>query len=107
MLIDELPVRYYMKYCLQRLTLGNPTIDLMTKILIRLLFGIACINLWPTMAATQDQAFSTTKRTVIANDGVNLVCELRGRGDIALVFLHGWCGDHEYWKNQANVFASE
>ena len=38
---------------------------------------------------------------------MNLVCELRGRGNIALIFLHGWCGDREYWKNQVDVFASE
>jgi pimeloyl-ACP methyl ester carboxylesterase len=47
------------------------------------------------------------KKNVRANDGVNIVCEVRGRGDTALVFLHGWCGDREYWKNQVEVFAPD
>ena len=79
----------------------------MTKILIRLLLGIACSASWLTKAGVPDEAFSPTRRTVIAKDGLNLVCELRGRGNMALTFLHGWCGDREYWKNQVDVFASE
>jgi pimeloyl-ACP methyl ester carboxylesterase len=47
------------------------------------------------------------KKTVRAEDGLSLVCEVRGRGDTALVFLHGWCGDREYWKHQADVFAAD
>jgi pimeloyl-ACP methyl ester carboxylesterase len=45
------------------------------------------------------------KKTLRAGDSVNLVCEVRGHGDTTLVFLHGWCGDHEYWKHQVDVFA--
>jgi pimeloyl-ACP methyl ester carboxylesterase len=47
------------------------------------------------------------KRTVRADDGLNLVCEVSGQGDTALVFLHGWCGDREYWKHQVGAFASD
>jgi pimeloyl-ACP methyl ester carboxylesterase len=38
---------------------------------------------------------------------VNIVCEVRGKGDTALLFLHGWCGDRAYWKNQVDVFAPD
>src|SRR5437588_3410410 len=48
-----------------------------------------------------------TKKTIRADDGVDIVCEVRGKGDTALVFLHGWCGDREYWKNQVDVFAKD
>jgi pimeloyl-ACP methyl ester carboxylesterase len=48
-----------------------------------------------------------TKKTIRADDGVSLVCEVRGQGDTALVFLHGWGGDREYWKNQVDVFAPD
>jgi pimeloyl-ACP methyl ester carboxylesterase len=48
-----------------------------------------------------------TKKTITAEDGLNLVCEVRGKGDTALIFLHGWCGDRAYWKNQLNVFAPD
>jgi pimeloyl-ACP methyl ester carboxylesterase len=47
------------------------------------------------------------KKTVRADDGLNLVCEVRGKGDTALVFLHGWCGDREYWKHQVGPFAAD
>jgi pimeloyl-ACP methyl ester carboxylesterase len=45
------------------------------------------------------------RKTVSAEDGLQLVCEVRGKGDTALIFLHGWCGDRAYWKNQVDVFA--
>jgi pimeloyl-ACP methyl ester carboxylesterase len=47
------------------------------------------------------------KKTIRAADGLNLVGEVRGRGDTALVFLHGMCGDRAYWKNQVEVFAPD
>jgi pimeloyl-ACP methyl ester carboxylesterase len=47
------------------------------------------------------------KKTVRADDGLNIVCEVRGKGDTALVFLHGWCGDREYWKHQVDEFAPD
>ena len=47
------------------------------------------------------------KKTFRANDGLEIVGEVRGRGDVALVFLHGWCGDREYWKYQVEEFAAD
>ena len=79
----------------------------MTRMLLGLLLGIASSALWSTNAGVPDAALSPARRTVTAKDGLHLVCELRGRGDIALIFLHGWCGDREYWKHQVNVFAPD
>src|SRR5262249_44443860 len=45
--------------------------------------------------------------TVKAEDGLTLVYETQGKGKTALIFLHGWCGERAYWKNQINVFANE
>src|SRR5260370_6499228 len=47
------------------------------------------------------------KKTFRAGDGLGLVGEVRGQGDTALVFLHGWCGDSEYWKHQVRPFAAD
>ena len=47
------------------------------------------------------------KGTIKADDGVNIAYEAQGKGDTALIFLHGWCGDREYWKHQADVFAGD
>jgi len=52
-----------------------------------------------------DVGTKSEKRNIRAADGVNIVCEVRGQGDTVIIFLHGWCGDHEYWKNQADAFA--
>ena len=50
---------------------------------------------------------SFVKKTILAGDGLGLVGEVRGQGDTALVFLHGWCGDREYWKHQVGPFAAD
>jgi pimeloyl-ACP methyl ester carboxylesterase len=47
------------------------------------------------------------KKTIRAGDGLGLLCEVRGQGDTALVFLHGWCGDREYWKHQVRPFTAD
>ena len=46
-------------------------------------------------------------KTVKAADGLSIACDVRGKGDTALVFLHGWGGDREYWKHQADAFAAD
>ena len=45
--------------------------------------------------------------TFRADDGLEIVGEVRGQGDTALIFLHGWCGDRAYWKHQVEVFAAD
>jgi pimeloyl-ACP methyl ester carboxylesterase len=47
------------------------------------------------------------KETIRAADGLDIVCEVRGKGEPALVFLHGWCGERAYWKHQADTFAAD
>jgi len=49
----------------------------------------------------------SVKKTFRADDGLEIVGEVCGRGDAALVFLHGWCGDREYWKYQVEEFAAD
>jgi len=38
---------------------------------------------------------------------LNIVYEVRGKGDTALVFLHGWCSDRASWKHQVDAFAGD
>jgi len=71
-----------------------------------LLLAIACFALVPVAVTGQEDA-KPVRKTVQAEDGVTIVCDVRGKGDTALVFLHGWCGDREYWKHQAEVFAAD
>jgi pimeloyl-ACP methyl ester carboxylesterase len=47
------------------------------------------------------------KTIVKASDGLNLVCDVRGQGDTALIILHGWCGTRDWWKHQVGEFAKD
>lgn len=73
----------------------------------RLLYSIPCVLLLASRAFTGEGDAKSTKKTVRADDGLSIVCDVRGKGDTALVFLHGWCGDREYWKHQVDVFAPD
>jgi pimeloyl-ACP methyl ester carboxylesterase len=74
--------------------------------LIGIASSIACLFLASAVLGGEP-ADKPVKKTVRADDGLEIVCEVRGQGDTALVFLHGWCGDREYWKNQADAFAAD
>src|SRR5436853_7219288 len=68
--------------------------------------AISCLFLASAVLGGEPDA-GPVKKTVRADDGLSLVCEVRGQGDTALVFLHGWCGDRAYWKHQADAFAGD
>jgi pimeloyl-ACP methyl ester carboxylesterase len=65
---------------------------------------VSCCFLAAALVAGEPQP---ARITVRAADGLELVGEARGKGDTALVFLHGWCGDRAYWKNQVGEFAAD
>jgi pimeloyl-ACP methyl ester carboxylesterase len=58
----------------------------------------------PTRA---DDSAKPVKKTFKGADGTAIVGEVRGKGETALVFLHGWCGDRDYWKHQVEPFAAD
>ncbi len=43
----------------------------------------------------------------ISADGVSIAYEVRGKGEPAIVFIHGWCCDRSYWKEQLTPFAQK
>lgn len=44
--------------------------------------------------------------TVVASDGVEIAYTIRGQGEPALVFIHGWLCDQSFWSEQVEVFAA-
>ena len=50
-------------------------------------------------------AFSQT-RYAISYDSVKIAYTDRGKGDIVLVFVHGWSCDRTYWSTQVEAFAA-
>jgi pimeloyl-ACP methyl ester carboxylesterase len=37
-------------------------------------------------------------------DGIDIHCKITDTKPIAIVFVHGWLGNSEWWKNQQNYF---
>jgi pimeloyl-ACP methyl ester carboxylesterase len=40
-----------------------------------------------------------------SKDGTEIAYSVYGKGETAIVFIHGWSCDQTYWKNQINTFA--
>lgn len=59
------------------------------------------------LAACSSSPTVPQTRTAASHDGVEIVYETRGRGDPALVFIHGWACNRQHWKNQVDVFDDE
>jgi pimeloyl-ACP methyl ester carboxylesterase len=50
---------------------------------------------------------AATLDTVASADGVPIRYEVRGEGQLALVFVHCWCCDRSYWNEQVDLFAQK
>lgn len=63
-------------------------------------------------ALTSDSAGQADKPdvefgTAVSADGVRIRYELKGKGEPTLVFVHGWCCDRSYWREQLPYFAKK
>jgi pimeloyl-ACP methyl ester carboxylesterase len=63
------------------------------------------------LLAVLDLACMTTPATrvghVRASDGVEIVYDVRGKGDPTIVLVHCWCGNRGFWKNQIGELARD
>jgi pimeloyl-ACP methyl ester carboxylesterase len=48
-----------------------------------------------------------TTGAVLSPDSVIIRYDVRGEGDRALVFIHGWCTERSYWNAQVDEFARD
>jgi pimeloyl-ACP methyl ester carboxylesterase len=55
----------------------------------------------------QEESPSIISDTAISADGVPIKYEVRGKGEPALIFVHGWCCDRSYWNAQLPYFAQK
>lgn len=44
---------------------------------------------------------------IAATDGVEIFYTQRGSGPLTLFFVHGWCIDQTYWKEQIDIFSAD
>src|ERR1041384_8647199 len=58
----------------------------------------------PAAAADKPETSEGAPRIAIAPDGVHVQYRLYGKGEPALVFIHGWSCDSNYWREQLQQF---
>lgn len=57
-------------------------------------------------AACAPAGVVSAKDTIVKSaDGIPLSCTVQGKGEPAIVFIHCWCCDKGYWKDQIPYFA--
>jgi pimeloyl-ACP methyl ester carboxylesterase len=62
----------------------------------------------PAVDTAEKEAEPTiTVDNAVSADGVSIAYEVRGEGEPALVFVHGWCCDRSYWNEQLPHFAQK
>lgn len=61
----------------------------------------------PAAAAAKGPPPDGTPRIAIAPDGIHVQYRMYGRGEPALVFIHGWSCDSNYWREQVPEFAKK
>lgn len=47
----------------------------------------------------------TFEATISATDGVAIAYDVRGSGNTALIFIHGWCSNRTFWREQLDEMA--
>ncbi|MDD2927643.1 MAG: alpha/beta hydrolase [Candidatus Omnitrophica bacterium] len=52
-------------------------------------------------------ALALNNKTVLSKDGVRIAYSVYGKGEPALVFVHGWCGSRAVWYRQIPYFAKK
>lgn len=71
------------------------------------IIGVVCFCLLAVGCDKREDAPSVSFGTALSADGVPIKYEVRGKGDPALVFVHGWSCDRSYWSAQLPYFARD
>jgi pimeloyl-ACP methyl ester carboxylesterase len=66
---------------------------------------IVIASLSGSVSQAQTAKTLTAKQITIRDKQVEINYFQQGQGDTALLFLHGWCIDGTYWKNQVDYFS--
>ena len=67
---------------------------------------IVIASLSGSVSKAQTQERMTAKQITIRDKQVEINYFQQGQGDTTLLFLHGWCIDATYWKNQVVYFSN-
>ncbi len=72
-----------------------------------LCFSFSCQKQAEEVAAEKEAEPTIIVNNAISADGISIAYEVRGEGEPALVFVHGWCCDRSYWDAQLPHFAEK
>ncbi len=68
-------------------------------------FAAAVICLFVFACATSNTLVQSKESTTKSADGSRIVYGISGQGEPAIVFVHGWLGDHTVWQYQVDYFS--
>ena len=68
---------------------------------------LALTSLFCACATSPAPRADVAPGTALTDDGVRIAYDVRGAGEPTLVFVHCWCGDREFWREQLDVFSDE
>ena len=66
---------------------------------------IVMVSLSMSLSEAQTSRSLTDKQVAIRDNQVEINYFHQGKGDTTLLFIHGWCIDATYWKNQVEYFS--
>ncbi|MEB2778715.1 alpha/beta hydrolase [Algoriphagus sp. D3-2-R+10] len=66
---------------------------------------IVIVSLLGSVNKAQTQEIMTTNQITIRDKQVEINYLQQGQGNTTVLFLHGWCIDGTYWKNQVEYFS--
>jgi pimeloyl-ACP methyl ester carboxylesterase len=75
--------------------------------IVLLLVGCGKKGEEPVNVAEKETEPTIIVDNAISPDGVSIAYEVRGEGEPTLVFVHGWCCDRSYWKEQLPHFVEK
>lgn len=74
----------------------------------RLRFLVAvCVFVCAVSGCSRESALLDGVASAVSPDGVAIACASYGRGDLAVVFVHGWSCDSRYWHKQVPYFSKK
>jgi pimeloyl-ACP methyl ester carboxylesterase len=73
----------------------------------KIILIIIIASLLSNISKAQTQNRMTTEQITIREKKVEINYYQLGQGDTTLLFLHGWCINGMYWKNQVEYFSRE
>ena len=76
-------------------------------LVILLCLTFSCQKQGEEVAAEKEVEPTITVDNATSADGISVAYEVRGEGEPALVFVHGWCCDRSYWDAQLPYFAQK